>query len=111
MDNRGWGRFKIFHQKFSVSHCRKTPYGNFSVLCFRIFPVVERILSKRARSFKFFLSNFFLSHKAENSPGGMFYCCNNIGYRKTLVKRGEVSRLSVEKFLSYSAENFRRGTV
>ena len=87
MDKRGGGRFKIFHQKFSVSHCRKTSYGNFSVLCFRIFPVVEKILSKRARSFNFFLSKIFLYRKAENSHGGMFYCCNNFGYRKGLDKR------------------------
>ena len=57
------------------------------MLCFRIFPVVEKILGKRPRSFKFFLSKLFLSHKAENFRGGMFYCCNSFGYRKGLDKR------------------------
>ena len=37
--------------------------------------------------------------------------CRNFGYRKMLGIREGVSRLSVENFLSHSAENFRRGTL
>ena len=33
----------------------------------------------------------------------------NFGYRKSLDKRGGVSRFSVGNFLSHSAETFRRG--
>ena len=52
----------------------------------------------------------FLSHRAENFPGGIVYCCNNFGYRESLDKRGGVSRFCVESFLSHSAEKFRRRT-
>ena len=89
MDNRGWGRFKIFHQKFSVSHCRKTPYGNFSVLCFRIFPVVERILSKRARSFKFFCRIFFCLTKPKIPLGECFTVAIISGIEKLWLKEGK----------------------
>ena len=37
------------------------------------------------------------------------YCFSNIRYRKSLDKRGGVSRFSVELFFPHSAENFRRG--
>ena len=33
------------------------------------------------------VENFF-SHSAENFRRGIFYCCNNFGYRKILDKRG-----------------------
>ena len=44
------------------------------MLCFRVFPVVKKILSKKWRSFRFFCRNF-LSHNAENSrrDGGEFF--------------------------------------
>ena len=46
------------------------------------------------------------------SVGESLYCFTIVGYRKSLDKRGRgVSRLSVEKFFSHSAENFRRGVL
>ena len=50
---------------------------------------------------------YFLSHSAENFRSGIFYCCINFGYRKSVEQRG-VSRYYVENFFSHSAENLRR---
>ena len=49
----------------------------------------------------------FLSHSPKNFRRGILYCCSNVGYRKSLDKKGGVSRFCVEKFC-HSAENFRR---
>ena len=49
-----------------------------------------------------------MSHSAKNFRSGILYCCINFGYQKSLDGRGGVSRFSVEKFLSYSAENLPR---
>ena len=44
------------------------------------------------------------------SVGRSLYCFINVGYRKSLDKRGGgVSRFSVENFLPRSAENLRSG--
>ena len=48
----------------------------------------------------------FSSHSAEVFRTGIF-CCINVGYRKSLDKRGGVSRFSIENFSSHSAEIFR----
>ena len=101
MDKRGGGRFKIFHQKFSVSHCRKTPFANFSVLCFRIFPVVEKILSKRAGSFKFFLSNFFCLTKPKIPVGECFTVAIISGIEKVWIRGRGVSMFSIEVFFCF----------
>ena len=54
----------------------------------------------------------FMFHRAENFRRGVLHCCINIGYRKSLEKRGEgVPRFSVETFMSHSAENFCRGIL
>ena len=69
---------------------------------------IEKVWIREGGVSKFSVENF-LSHSAEKFRRGIFYCCNNFGYRKSLDKRGGASRFSVENFLSHSAENFRRG--
>ena len=53
----------------------------------------------------------FLSRSAEKCRRGTLLSFINFGYRKSLDERvgvGEVSRFSVEIFVSHCAENFRR---
>ena len=47
-----------------------------------------------------------LSHSPKNFRRGIFYCCIQLGYRKSLDMRGGVPRFSVDFSLSHSAENF-----
>ena len=51
-----------------------------------------------------------MSHSVENFRRGILYCCINFRWRKSLWTRGgkEVSRFSIEKFFSHTAENLRR---
>ena len=83
------------------------------MLCFRVFPVVKKILSKRWRSFRFFCRNV-LSHNAENSRrvGGEFFSVLlfSVIEKVWILVVGGVSRFYIEKFLSHSGEKFRRGT-
>ena len=44
------------------------------------------------------------SHSPESFRRGIFYSSSNVGYQKSLDKKVGVSRLSVENFLSHSAE-------
>ena len=56
----------------------------------------------------------FLSHSAEKFRRGTLLCCVSeiFRQRKSLwIRRGGVSRFSVENFLSHSAEKIRRGTL
>ena len=67
---------------------------------------IEKVWIRGGGVSRFSVENF-LSHSAENFRRGIFYCCNNFGYRKSLDKRGGgASRFSVENFLSHSAEKF-----
>ena len=80
--------FSIFCRNFFVSQCRNYSQVNPSVLCFRNFPVAKKFMDKRGGgSIKIFCRKF-LSHSAENFRRGIFYCCINFGYRKSLEKRG-----------------------
>ena len=42
----------------------------------------------RRGEYQDFPSKNFLSHSAENFRRGILYCCINLGYRKSLEKRG-----------------------
>ena len=56
--------------------------------------------------------SIFFSHSSENFRRGIFYCCANFGYRKSLDnKGGGVSRFCVGIFLSHSAESLRKGIL
>ena len=112
MLQRVMSRFSIFCRNFFVSQCRKYWQVNPSVLCFRKFPVAKNFMDKRGVVSRFSVENF-LSHRAEIFRRGIYYCCINFRYRKSLDRRGGggVPRFSVETFLSHSAENFRRGIL
>ena len=53
------GSIKIFRRKFSVSQCRKIPYGNPSVLCFRKVAVAKKFMDKRGWEYQDFPSKIF----------------------------------------------------
>ena len=46
-------------------------------------------MNKRREGVSRFSVENFLSHSAKNFRRGIFYCCINFGYRKSLDKRGE----------------------
>ena len=77
------------------------------MLCFRVFPVVKKILTKRWRSLRFFYRNF-LSHNSENSRrgGGESFSVLLISVieKVWITWVGGVSRFYAENFLSHSAE-------
>ena len=54
-------------------------------------------------------SKFFWSLIAENFRRRIFYCCINLGCRKSLVKKNGVSRFSVEDFLVSLVLKFSEG--
>ena len=60
-----------------------------------------------------FLSKIFLSHSAEKKVGETFYAVfqKTSGSKILWIRKGGISRFSVEKFLFGSAEKFRRGTL
>ena len=62
---------------------------------------IEKVWIRGGGEYQDFLSKIFLSHSAENFRTGILYCCNNLGYLKSLDKGGGgVSRFSVEVFVS-----------
>ena len=74
----------------------------------------QKILSLRGENHDFY-RNFVVSQYQKNFVGEPFCVSKNFWYQKKLCIRGKgrrkgVSRLSVGKFLSHSAEKFRRGT-
>ena len=64
------GYVTIFRRKFFVSQCRKTSYGNPSVLCFRKFLVAKKFMDKREGDISRFSSGIFLSHSAKKIRRG-----------------------------------------
>ena len=82
MNKRGGGRIKIFDQNFSISQCRKTSQWNFSVLCFRIFPVAKNVISSRGGGglSRFYVESF-LSQNAENFCRGTLLRCVSENFR------------------------------
>ena len=59
------------------------------MLCFRIFPVVEKILSKRARSFKFFCRICFCLTKPKITVGECFTVAIISGIEKLWLRGGK----------------------
>ena len=82
------GGIKIFRRKPFVSQCQKISYLKPSALCFKKFPVAKKFMDKRGGGVSRFSVENFLSHSAENFRRGIFYCCIDFGYRKSLDKRG-----------------------
>ena len=86
----------------------KTFAGEPSVLCFRKFPVAKTLWITTGGGYQDFVS---LCRKL--SQGNSFVLCfRKIPLVKNSVdKEQEVSRVSVEVFLSHYAENFRKETL
>ena len=59
------------------------------MLCFRIFQVVEKILSKKARSFKFFCRIFFCLKKPKIPVGECFTVAIISGIEKLWLRGGK----------------------
>ena len=56
----------------------------------------------------------FLSRSTEKLCGGTLLCCVSESFRYGIslwIRRGGVSKFSVENFLSHSSKKFRRGTL
>ena len=83
------------------------------MLRFRKIPVGIKFMDKRGGDIiKIFRRNF-LSHSADKFRSGTLLCYVSENFRlpKSLWIRGGYSRFSVENFLSYGAENFRRANL
>ena len=76
-------------------------------MCSRKFSVAKKFMDKRGK-YQDFPWKIFCPKVPIISVGGIVQCLIIFGYRKSLDKRGGVSRFSIESFLSHSAENFRR---
>ena len=108
------GDIKTFRRKFSFPHCRKISYGNHFVQCFRIFPVAKKFMDKGGGgSIKIFRRIIFLSQYRKISWGHpVEQCYRNFPVAKKFMdKGGGISRLSVEKIFTHSAEKLRRGIL
>ena len=81
------------------------------MLCFRNFPVVKENMSKRGGEFQDNLSNFFCLTVPKNFRRGLFYCCNNFGYRKGLDKRKGEYQCFPSKFFVSECRKFLLGNL
>ena len=107
MDERG-GEYQDFPSKIICLTVPKIFVGEpFNV---SLIAGTEKVWIRGGGGVSRFSVAKFLSHRAENFPVGILYCCNIFGYRESLDKRGGASRFCVENFLSHSAEKFRRRT-
>ena len=98
LDKKG-GSINIFRRKFFVSQCRKYSQVNPSVLCFRKFPVVKKFTDKRGE-YQDFPSKFFCLTVPKIFVGESFTVAVISGTGKVWIRKGGVSRFSVENFLS-----------
>ena len=83
------------------------------MLCFRIFPVTKKFMDKRGGEYQDFPSTIFCLTVPKNSVGEYFTVAIISGIEKVWIREvggGGGSKLSVENFLSHSAEKFCRGT-
>ena len=96
-----------------LSHSAEKKQRNPSTLCFRKTPVAKNLWIRGGGSIMFFSRQFFFAHFRKNQQGNPSVLC----FRKFLAakifmdKNEGISRVSVENFLSDSAEKFRSGTL
>ncbi len=72
---------------------------------------IEKSLEERGGRYQDFPSTIFCLTVTKISVGESFTVALITGSEKVWIGGGEVSRFSVEKFLSHSAEDFRRGLL
>ena len=65
----------------------------------------------RRKGYHEFSFKSFCPTVPKNFVGGTIRCKENFGYRKVFLHEKEISRFSVEVFLSHSTEKFRGGTI
>ena len=65
-------RFSLFCRNFFVSQCRKIPWLNPSVPCFRKFPVVKKLMNERGGEYQDFPSKTFGLSVLRNFVGNPF---------------------------------------
>ena len=100
------GYVTIFCRNF-LSHSAE----NFRRACFRVSLLsgLENFYASEGYVTIFF--RIFLSHSAEKLRRGTLLCCVSESFRYRLslrIRRGKISRFSVEKFLSHSVEKLGR---
>ena len=84
---------------------------NPSVLCFRKFSVVKNLTDKRGVEYQDFPSKTFCITVPRNFVGKPFSVSLLSGADEVWIREGGVSKISVDNFLSHSAENFRGSTL
>ena len=78
-----------FCRKLFVSHCRKTSYGNHSVLCFRKFPVAKKFMDKKGEGeYQDFPWNFFCLTRPKIFVGETFGVSLVSGIEKIYASEG-----------------------
>ena len=81
------------------------------MMCFRKFPVAKKFMDKRGGVSRFSVEIFCLA-EPKNAVGEPFSLSLISGIEKVwMIGWGGVSRLSVQNFMSHSAEKFRRATL
>ena len=95
---KGGGVYHDFPWKF---FCLTVPEYFVGELFCAVFRKVSGIEKNGIREVEHqdHLSKFFWSLIAESFRRGIFYCCINLGCRKSLDKKRGVARFSVENFL------------
>ena len=87
--------FLIFCRKIFVSQCRKYSQVNPSVLCFRKFPVAERLMRKGGGEYQDFPSKILCLTvpKMKISVGESFIVALILGIEKICIREGEYQDL------------------
>ena len=112
MDKRRGRLSRISFAKF-LSHATEA-FRRRTLLCFRTFLVSKNVRDERMEGITIFHRNCFVPQYRKTSQRNLSVLCfRNFPIAKNFSDKKEwagVSRFSVEKFLSHSAETFRRGT-
>ena len=110
---RGGGSIKIFSRKFFSYSAEKISRVNLLCCVSENFRQPKSLWIRGGGSIMFFSRQFFFAQCRKSQQGNPSVLC----FRKLLVaksfmdKKGGISRVSVENFLSDSAEKFRRETL
>ena len=105
-----WGSINIFCRNFFVSQCRKFLYGN--PLPLHYFLVAKKFGYEWGEEYQDFPSKMLCLTVPKISVGESFTAALFPGCEKVWIGwGGGVSRFSVQKFMSHSAEIFHRGVL
>ena len=109
MRRGGLSKFSV--ENFLSQSAEKIRRG--TLLCFRKFRVPKIVRDKRRGGYHDFLSKLFCLTVPKKFVGEPFSVSLISGIEKVWMRGwgGGVSRFSVEKFFSHSAEKFRRATL